>query len=94
MKGHVNFFKVSYFSFCILVLYIAFNSTNNIEASLIRKDGYRHLGFILLALLYLFMAFGSILSTAVINKFGVRFGLMVGGIGCAISIFMTLLPVY
>lgn len=45
------------------------------------EDGFGQLGFYILAVLYLFMGIGSVLSTAVINKFGSRYCLILGGLG-------------
>lgn len=84
MSKYRNFCKVTIISLAIMLLYIAFNSANNLESSLIETDGFGKLGFILLALLYLNMGIGSLLSTAVINKFGTKFCLIIGGIGVVI----------
>ena len=54
-------------------------------------DGLGKLGFYILATLYLFMALGSVISTAVINKIGTRFCLILGGVGNTIWIFSTIL---
>lgn len=40
------------------------------------------------------MGIGSITSTAAINRYGTRLCLVMGGIGCAIWIFSTILAVY
>ena len=57
------------------------------------EDGFGQLGFFILAVLYFFMGLGSILSTAVINKFGTRFCLISGGIGNTIWILSSILAV-
>lgn len=44
-------------------------------------DGFGQMGFYILAVLYLFMGIGSIVSTAVINRFGSRKCMIIGGIG-------------
>lgn len=54
-------------------------------------DGFGKLGFYILALLYLFMAIGSILSTAVINKIGTKLCLIMGGLGNTLWILSTIL---
>jgi MFS family permease len=58
------------------------------------KNGFETLGYYILAVLYLFMGIGSILSTAIINKFGTRFCLVMGGFGNVQWILSTLLAVY
>jgi len=39
------------------------------------------MGFYILAVLYLFMGIGSLVSTAIINKLGSRYCLIIGGLG-------------
>lgn len=58
------------------------------------ENGFEQLGFYILAVLYFFMGLGSLLSTAIINKFGTRFCLVLGGIGNVQWIVSTLLAVY
>ena len=41
-------------------------------------NGYEHLGFYSLALLYLFLGIGSLFSTAIIDKIGVKYCLITG----------------
>jgi len=45
------------------------------------ENGFETLGFFILAVLYFFMGLGSLLSTAIINKYGTRFCLVIGGVG-------------
>ena len=54
-------------------------------------DGFGRLGFYILAVLYFFMGLGSLMSTAIINRFGTKFCLMQGGIGNTIWILSTIL---
>ena len=58
------------------------------------ENGFDSLGFYILAVLYLFTGLGSLVSTAVINKFGTRFCLIMGGIGNIQWILSTLLAIY
>jgi hypothetical protein len=58
------------------------------------ENGFDALGFYILAVMYFFMGIGSILSTAIINKFGTRFCLVMGGFGNVQWILSTLLAVY
>jgi hypothetical protein len=82
---------LAYISVCILVLYTAFNSAADVESELMEKEGFGHLGYYVLAILYFFMGLGSIISTAAINKFGTRWCLVFGGIGCVISLIASLM---
>jgi len=58
------------------------------------ENGFETLGFFILAVLYFFMGLGSLLSTAIINKYGTRFCLVIGGVGNVQWIMSTLLAVY
>lgn len=58
------------------------------------EDGFDSLGFFILAVLYFFMGLGSLMSTAIINKYGTRWCLVMGGIGNVVWILSTLLAVY
>ena len=51
-------------------MYIAFNSASNLTSQIMNDDGFGQMGFYILAVLYLFMGIGSILSTAIIKKLG------------------------
>jgi MFS family permease len=92
MKLPNNFGKVTYLAFGILCLYIAFNSSNNIESELMNHDGFEDAGFLILGVIYLSMGIGSLMSTALINKFGTRLCLFIGGIGCITRILITVIP--
>jgi MFS family permease len=65
----------------ILFLYMAFNSVNNIQSTLMEADGFNDIGFYVLAFLYLCMGIGSLISTAIINKYGTKVCLIAGGVG-------------
>jgi MFS family permease len=70
------------------------NSSANIQSEIMEENNFEQLGFYILAVLYFFMGIGSLMSTAVINKFGTRFCLMTGGFGIVVWILSTLLAVY
>lgn len=94
MAKYLNLGKVTFLSICILLLYMAFNSAQNIQSKIMEEDGFDQLGFFILAVLYFFMGLGSLMSTAIINKYGNRWCLVMGGIGCVVWILSTLLAVY
>jgi hypothetical protein len=58
------------------------------------EDGFGQLGFFILAVVYFFIGIGSIMSTAIMNKYGTRVALMLGGVGITTWIMSTLLAVY
>ena len=57
------------------------------------NDGFGQLGFFIVAVVYFFMGLGSIMSTAVINRYGTRVCLIMGGIGNTVWILSTILAV-
>lgn len=81
IRNFQNLGKLTHISGGILLMYIAFNSASNLESLIMDTDGFGKLGFYILAILYLFMGIGSILSTAMINKYGSRNCLIAGGLG-------------
>lgn len=81
MSKHKNLSQLTQISLGILMLYIAFNSAANLQSLIMSDDGFGQLGFYILALLYFFMGIGSLISTAVINKFGTKVCLIIGGVG-------------
>ena len=61
---------------------MAFNSALNVDTSILHVDGLGHFGFIVVAVLYISMGVGGIISSGVINKLGTRACLVLGGFGC------------
>ncbi|CDW79190.1 major facilitator superfamily protein [Stylonychia lemnae] len=94
MPKYTNLGNVTYLSVGILLLYMAQNSSANIQSVIMEENGFEQLGFFILAVLYFFMGMGSLLSTAIINKYGTRFCLVIGGVGNVQWIVSTLLAVY
>ena len=74
----------------MLILYTALYSCANLQSTVLKDDGFGQLGFYILALLYLAMVFGAIVSTAVINKYGTKVCLVAGAIGTTVWIALTL----
>jgi hypothetical protein len=58
------------------------------------EDGFGSLGFFILAVVYFFIGIGSIMSTAIMNKYGTKVALMLGGVGNTCWILSSLLAVY
>jgi MFS family permease len=75
----------------ILILYTAFNSASNLQSLVMNEDGFGQLGFYILAVLYFFMGIGSLISTAIINRYGTKFCLILGGTGNTIWIVTMIL---
>ena len=88
-----NIWRVTYLAVAIMILYMAFNSSSNIQSEILEHNGFGQLGYFILAVTYLFIGVGSLISTAMINKYGTRKSLILGGIGVTIWILSTLLAV-
>lgn len=59
------------------------------------KDfGYGELGFYNLSVLFLVYGIGSFFSTATINKMGIKFGLVLGGIFKSLWVLACVIPAY
>jgi hypothetical protein len=93
MGKYNNLGKVTQLSLGILMLYMAFNSASNIQTEIYDSVGFGNLGFYILAVVYFFTGIGSLMSTAMINKYGTRVALVLGGIGNTLWIMSTLLAV-
>ncbi len=78
---YANLGRVTYMSCGIMLLYMGFNSCNNLQSTLMRQAGLDKVGFYLLGFLFFMMGVGSLMSTAAINKFGTKMCLVFGGIG-------------
>jgi hypothetical protein len=55
-------------------------------------DGLGKLGYYSLAALYGACGLGSLISTALVNKIGIKLSLFFGGITVAIWVFSTIFP--
>ncbi|CDW89920.1 major facilitator superfamily protein [Stylonychia lemnae] len=91
MSKLVKYKNILVLSLGIFLTYSAFNSSQNLQSLVMQEDGFGQMGYHILATLYLFMGLGSIFSTAIINKFGSRKCMMMGGLGNAQWIFTTIL---
>jgi endo-1,4-beta-mannosidase len=54
------------------------------------EDGFGKLGFYSLAVLYAFVGIGSMVSTAVMNKIGVKLSMVLGGMGSMLWVFSSI----
>eukprot|EP01105_Mastigella_eilhardi_P018170 TRINITY_DN4201_c0_g1_i1.p1 TRINITY_DN4201_c0_g1~~TRINITY_DN4201_c0_g1_i1.p1 ORF type:complete len:458 (-),score=143.04 TRINITY_DN4201_c0_g1_i1:116-1465(-) len=78
-------------SFCLLLIFLAFNGTQTIESSIVPGD----LGYLSLAVLYLtFAASALLLSTGVVSKLTPKWSIMVGSLGYVVYIGANLYPRY
>ena len=75
-----NFLKLNIISFAFLLLFSAFNTAQNLSASVLDTLGFGDLGFNSLAFLYLTFAFCSFFATGFVNKCGERASMFAGSI--------------
>ena len=90
----MNIWKAAYVASGFFILFVAFFSTQNIQTVIMKENGLGNMGYIMLATLYLFIGVGSIFSTAIQKRFGIRNCLVAGAFGHFIFIFANALPAY
>ena len=94
LKKYRNFCQVTHLSVSFLLLYIACNPTSILQSHIMKSFGYGELGFYNIAVLFLCHAIGSFFSTATINKMGIKFGLVVGGVLKSLWVLACVVPAY
>jgi hypothetical protein len=93
MKDYTNIGNVLQCGFGFLVLFIAYNSAINLQATVMEQVGFGQLGFYNLALVSLVCAFSSPASSFIIKKVGgVSRALVLGALGNALFILSSVLP--
>lgn len=82
MIGHIkNIGQVTIISLAFLLIFTAFGTCQNFASKIMKLNGFRDLGNISLAMLYLFFAFGGFFSTAIINRIkSLRLSLCLAGL--------------
>ena len=93
-KNYVNLNKALYVSVMTMVLFMAFGADQSLESILMRSNGYKNLGFTILALLNLFMAIFSVVSHAIIKKLGQKNCLIIGAITVSLFCVSQILPAW
>ena len=56
------------------------------------KDGFKMLGFLSLAFLYLFLGLGCLVATAIMTKIGVKNSMILGSVCDCIQILFCIVP--
>ena len=90
----LNYRKALFVSVCFLVLFTAFDSVRSITPENLDQNGFGSLGFWELALLYLVMAFSSLISPAVVSKMGFRWCFVIGALGHFAFLLSQILPAW
>lgn len=93
-EKYLNLWKSLYVCLCFFVLFIAFNSTQNLSSEVQRLNDLDNFGYVLLAILYLFIGIGSLVSSAVLKKIGINKCLVVGATGHFCFVFAQILPAW
>ena len=93
-EKYLNFWKASYVCTSFFVLFIAFNSTQNLSSEVQRLNNLGNFGYTLLAILYLFIGVGSLVSSAILKKIGINKCLVIGATGHFCFVFAQILPAW
>ena len=93
-SGYENFGRLLQLSFTFFILFCAFFTTQNLTTFVLASDGYSHLGYYILATLYLSIAIGSLISTALMKKLGTYKCLIFGGFGHFSFVLASTFPAY
>ena len=79
-------------SIAFLLLFIAFNSADNLAAKVLRADSFSELGLYSMSALYLVFAFTGFFSAALVHSLGIKRSLFIGGLCYSLRIAAFLLP--
>ena len=71
-EKYLNFYKALYVTFGFFTLFIAFFSVQNLTTEVQKQNNLEDFGFYLLSILYIFIGFGSLISSAIVKKIGIK----------------------
>ena len=92
ISGYENFTRLLQLSLTFFVLFCAFFTCQNMASLVLEKDGFKNLGFYILAVLGFSIAVSSIMSTALLKKLGTYKCLIFGGFGHFCFVFAQIFP--
>jgi MFS family permease len=93
MSKYNNIGPVTILSFGFFILFTAFSTLANFTPKVLDDEGFGNLGFINLAVVYLFYAISCFFASAIVNKIGrINMSLTLGGFCYAFFIASFLLP--
>lgn len=75
-------------------MYIPFFCAENILTDIMRKNGFDSLGFMLLAVLYLFQMVGSFFGPSVVKVLGLKWSFVIGCFTLSAFVFIQILPAW
>eukprot|EP00347_Sterkiella_histriomuscorum_P023914 403332950 len=87
-----NLGRATHCSIGFFILSISANSVQNAESQSMENNGFSHLGFFSLSLLYFFLGAGSLASTCVMNKVGVKYCMAIGAVFDCLWILCSIFP--
>jgi hypothetical protein len=88
-----NLWRATHCSICFFILFVALNSSQNIQTQLFEDDGYGKLGLYSNAAIYLGVGLGCLGATAGLRKLGVIKCLVLGAVLCIPFMGAFILPV-
>ena len=89
---YINLGVASILGVLFLTLYVPFATVQNIMTETQKAAGFGQLGFELLAILYLFQMFGSLIGPPVVTKIGLKNTFFVGGLMLSLVVFCQVGP--
>jgi hypothetical protein len=89
--NYVNFYELTQASFGFFLLNVAYLSTTNLQTIILSDSGLGDTGFYSLGTQYLSWGLGSIISPTLMNKIGVRYCLVLGGLSNTVLILSIIL---
>lgn len=93
-QKYLNFGKATYVAFAFFVLFIAFFSVQNLTTQVMKENGLDNLGYTLLAVLYLFIGIGSMISSALLKRWSIKTCLVLGSLGHFCFVFAQILAAW
>jgi hypothetical protein len=91
-NGYRNLGRATHCSIAFFILSISANSVQNSESQAMDNNGFSHLGFFSLSLLYFSLGAGSLISSSVMAKLGVKQCMAIGAIFDAVWIICQIIP--
>lgn len=88
----LNFRKAVFLASCFLVLFIAFNSAQNIITEVTSQNGYGAFGFRELGIMHLATAITALFSSVIVGKLGLGRSLFIGSLGFLTFLIAQIFP--
>jgi hypothetical protein len=81
LKSNPNFWFAFQQYLGFLILFISYNSSENLQSRIMSELGFGNLGFYNLACVQIAQVMGTLISTTVIGKVGIRVSHVLGALG-------------